>query len=285
MEAHMIESFSRSLVSGDVAYIDLKATIEPTVFHENMGRIVKDFNDIEGIDVVDYFAISETWLSNFVDQKVQALHHLDPEDGMIDVAEGLSAKLRDSYDLKLKRTFKAHRSFPEELFEHIERKAEQYLTTAISNTEYRQYGTVILTSERYVKQQHNLVQRGTSAAHKQWAQLKENPGHELKFNIANVTADYAFFISLAKEKPIQKACEEHFWTVIASLEATSDAAFSTFWLERVESRVQIYSAGLTSISDLKPPRKPHPKRACPRLHHQSAQPAACPKPQSKEEHI
>lgn len=251
MEAHMIETFSRSLVSGDVAYIDLKATIEPAVFQENMGRIVKDFNDIEGIEVVDSFAISEPWLSKFVDQKVRALHYLDPEDGMIDIADGLSAKFQDSYDLNLKTTFKAHRSFPAELFAHIERKAETYLTTAISNTAYRQYGTVLLTDERYVKQQHNLLQRATSDAHKQWAQLKENPSHELKFNIANITADSPFFTSLAKEKPIHKACDEHFWTIIASLETNSDAALSTFWLERVECKVQLYNSGLASITDSK----------------------------------
>lgn len=249
MKAHMISTLSRPLVSGDIAYIDLKAAINRIIFSDDISGIAKDFNNIEGVEVVDYFAISESWLSKFVDRKLRTLHY--DEAGVADVAQDLTTKFCDSVDVNLQTTSEGHRPFPYNLSAHITRKAEQYLTAAVANANYRQFGTVVLTNDQYTNEQTHLLERAAEDATAQWQQLKANPSHELKFSIANITAEFTLHSSFAKEKPTQKACDEHFWSTIASLEGESDAAFSTFWLERVESRVQIYSAGLTSITDTK----------------------------------
>ncbi|KAH7405659.1 hypothetical protein DE146DRAFT_744022 [Phaeosphaeria sp. MPI-PUGE-AT-0046c] len=249
MRAHTISTLSRPLVSGDVAYIDLKAVMERSIFHDDIAGIAKDFNDIEGIEVVDYFAISETWLSKFIDQKLRALHY--QEVGLVDVAQGLTTKFRDSVDVNLHTTYENHRTFPEQLSAHIEHKAEQCLATASSNTNYHQFGTAVLTDEQYAKEQNHFLERAAEDANSQWQQLKSDPSHELKFAIADITSESNLHSSLAKEKTTQKACDEHFWNTISSLEASSDAAFSTFWLERVASRIQIYASGLAPIADPK----------------------------------
>jgi hypothetical protein len=248
MRAHIVEIWSRPLVSGEVPYVDLQALMAGNVTHDSVEDVVSDFKNLANVEVIESFAVSETWFSKLVDQKLQALHY--DEAGVVDIMQDLNGKLQKSED--------DQRRFPESLSGHVQRKAEQHLVDALTDktdSNYHRFGTVVLTSEQYTLEQNNLLELAKEDATSQWQQLTDNPDSEIKFNISNITQanpDKSFVhTSICKEKPMQKALDESFSTALTSLESQNEASFSTFWLDRVSSRTALYTAGLTSLSDPK----------------------------------
>jgi hypothetical protein len=248
MRAHIVDAWSHRLSSGELAYIDLQALMVDNVTHDSVEDITSDFKNSVAVEIVDSFAISLTWLTNFVDQKLQTLQH--DEAGVVDITEGLKENFRN--------TEHSHMRFPESLYGHLQRKAEQHLVAALTNktdSDYHCFGTVVLTSEQYAAEQKNMLDLAKEDAAAQWQQLKDNPDHEIKFilsNIAQADPSKAFIhTSISKERSILKSLEESFSAAITSLESENDIAFSTFWLDRVSSRISLYTKGLTSISDTK----------------------------------
>jgi hypothetical protein len=154
----------------------------------------------------------------------------------VDVAQNLNEKFQT--------TEHGHRRFPESLYGHLQGKAEEYLVAALrdnTNSDYHRFGTVVLTSEQYTAEQNDMLDLAKENAAAQWKHVQDNPDHEIRFTLSNIT----------QEKPIQKALEESFSTALASLESDNETAFSTFWLDRVSSRISLYTTGLTNVSDQK----------------------------------
>jgi hypothetical protein len=248
MKAHVIKAWSHRLSSGELAYIDLQVLMVDNVTHESVDDITRDFDNMAAVEVVESFAISLTWITKFVGQKLQALQQ--NEAGVVDIAEGLNEKFQ--------HTERGHRKFPESLYGHLQRKAEQHLDAALKNqagSGYHRLGTVVLTSEQYVAEQESMLDLAKEDAAAQWQQLKDNPDHEIKFILSKITqtSPSKSFVhtSISKERSIQKSLEESFSAALTTLEAENDTAFSTFWLDRVSSRMSLYTTGLTSISDAK----------------------------------
>jgi hypothetical protein len=248
MKAHIVDSWSHRLSSGDLAYVDLQALMVGNVTHDSLDDIIRDFESLGACEVVESFAISLTWFTKFIDQKLRALHH-DGAD-VVDVAQNLNEKFQT--------TEHGHRRFPESLYGHLQGKAEEYLVAALrdnTNSDYHRFGTVVLTSEQYTAEQNDMLDLAKENAAAQWKHVQDNPDHEIRFTLSNITQanPSKTFIhnSLAKEKPIQKALEESFSTALASLESDNETAFSTFWLDRVSSRISLYTTGLTNVSDQK----------------------------------
>jgi hypothetical protein len=246
MKAHIVDSWSHRLSSGDLAYVDLQALMVGNVTHDSLEDIIRDFESLKACEVVESFAISLTWFTKFIDQKLRALHH--DEADVVDVAQNLSEKLQT--------TENGHRRFPESLYGHIQRKAEQILVAVLQYETFpdcHRFGTVVLTSEQYAAEQNNMADLAKEDATAQWQQLKDVPDYDIKFNLSNITqanpSKTFIYTSLAKEKPIQKALEESFSATFVTLESDNETAFSTFWLDRVSSRISLYTTGLTSISD------------------------------------
>jgi hypothetical protein len=248
MRAHIVNAWSHRLSSGELAYVDLQALMVDNVTHDSVEDITREIENLAPVEVVDSFAISSTWLTKFVDQKLQALQK--DEAGVVDIAECLKKNFRN--------TEHGHRRFPETLYGHLQRKAEQHLVAALTNktdSHYHCFGTVVLTSEQYAAEQKNMLDLAQEDAAAQWQQLKDNPDHEIKFILSNIVqADpsKAFIhTSISKERSVQKSLEESFSTDLTRLESENDIAFSMSWLDRVSSRISLYTTGLTSISDTK----------------------------------
>jgi hypothetical protein len=245
MKQHIFNDWSGPLLSGETAYRDIRSLDPGHVVYTNIDEALKDLKSLPGIDVVDSFAVSDIWLFKLVDSRVQTLH--SGEVGIIDIAQDLNEHLQSGKE--------GDKSLPESLYDHFERKAEQYLATALSqkiDTELHRLSTIVLTNEQYTIEQNKLLDQASEGAISQWQQVKENPNHEIKFTMSsNANHGSTIQAALAKEKRIQKACDERFSATIASLESENETAFATFWLDRVSSRVHIYAEGLNSISDSK----------------------------------
>jgi hypothetical protein len=243
-----IKEWSEPLTSGEIAYIDLQSLMADNVTHKTIEDVLSDFKSLPQVEVVDYFAISETWFSSFIKQELQSLH--DEGNGVLDISHHLNEEIKSPSEGSSK--------LPNSVYEHLERKAEQHLIDALSQMidhSHHRFRTIVLTDDQYRLEQRNLIERAEGEAASQWQKLKESPDHDIKFTIANISTatpnKAALYEALLKDKSIQKACDEHFWASIASLEAENDSAFTTFWSDRVDSKLNIYAEGLTSITDTK----------------------------------
>jgi hypothetical protein len=244
MRRRVFEDWNAPLLSGEIAYADLQSLVTDHPVYDSISEAISDFKKLADIEVVDTFALSEPWFSNLANKNIQALDQ--GETGVIDVLHDLKSNFQSSK--------KGQRSFPESLYGHVERKAEQNLVATLAkktNVDYR-FGPLVLTKEQYIIEQDKLLDLAAGNANAQWDQLKENAPHEIKFAMSNIAdTNHPTQGSLAKDKKTQKACDERFWSTISSLEAENEFAFATYWTDRVTSRVHIYTEGLNSISDTK----------------------------------
>ena len=238
-----------ALRSNNLAYLDLQTILgQNRGLYDIMEDVLASFRNAPEVEIIDTFALSEEWFSELMDSKLQALQN--DESGAIDVMEG--------FDKKVQNTMPGHRRYPESLFGHIHRKAEQYVDNALaqrSDWKYHHFGSVVLTDARFENEREALIASAGQHAASQWQQLKDGTGLDLKFSFPDPPNDSAtqrtIYEALSKEKSVQKAAEEKFWASIAELEAQNESDFALFWIERVDSRVHSYNDGLTSIEDQK----------------------------------
>ncbi|KAF1913478.1 hypothetical protein BDU57DRAFT_456181 [Ampelomyces quisqualis] len=248
MRMGKVKEWSEPLLSGEIAYVDLQYFMKDNVTHESIEDVLSDFRGLPEVDIVDHFAISDAWILNFVNKRLQALHN--EQDGVLDISYHLNEELQS--------TGKGCSKLPESLYGHLDRKAEEHLIDALSQNndhDYHRFGTIILTKEQYRVEQDKLVTQAQEAATFQWQQLNDSADHEIKLTITTISTATPHKASvheaILKEKSIQKACDEHFWTSIASLEAENESSFAKFWSDRVDSRINMYAEGLRSITDTK----------------------------------
>tara|TARA_R110002003_G_scaffold122_7_gene11054 strand:- start:5260 stop:6717 length:1458 start_codon:yes stop_codon:yes gene_type:complete len=258
LRANNVQSWAMRLLSGELAYIDLEVLLQYwRSIYDSIDGVLSDFRALEGVEVVETFALSERWISKLVDSSLRALHY--SAIGATDVAKDLGEKIQHGQLWALAPGSKGpdeHRKFPERLYGHMERKVEQYIDAALVQkpyTEYHRFGTIVLTAEQYVNEREKLLESAKHSAATQWEKLQQNPEHELKLTSASTPNTSALSISihaaLLKEKPTQKACDDHFWSAIAAFEAHNESSFAPHWSDRVLARTHIYNAGLTAIAD------------------------------------
>ncbi|KAH3943615.1 hypothetical protein HBH98_028480 [Parastagonospora nodorum] len=245
MRQRVFQEWSDLLSSGEIAYVDIEPLVSDHAVYDSTSDAINDFKKLTDVEIVDEFAISEAWFSNFVKDKLRVIQKEDMWG--VDIANGLSERVKSST--------KSKRSMPESLYSHIQRKAEQHLTTALtqrSNDDHRRYGMLVLTAEGYRGEECTLSSQASNNAERQWAHLKCNPADDIKFSMNNIILpNNAVQAALANDKALAKTCERSFWATIQSLETLNEADFATYWTDRVTSRLEIYTIGLESIPDLK----------------------------------
>ncbi|KAH3920746.1 hypothetical protein HBH56_009280 [Parastagonospora nodorum] len=245
MRQRVFQEWSDLLSSGEIAYVDIEPLVSDHAVYDSTSEAINDFKKLTDVEIVDEFAISEAWFSNFVKDKLQVIQKEDMWG--VDIANGLSERVKSST--------KSKRSMPESLYNHIQRKAEQHLTTALtqrSNDDHRRYGMLVLTAEGYRGEECTLSSQASKNAERQWAYLKCNPAGDIKFLMNNIILpNNAIQAALANDKALAKTCERSFWATIQSLETLDEADFATYWTDRVTSRLEMYTTGLESIPDLK----------------------------------
>jgi hypothetical protein len=149
--------------------------------------------------------------------------------------------------------------FPTDCHKELIDTVEQQIGTTYKQqkpmSKLHRAGDLIITEAIFERERGVLLDLAKMHATKQWSQLKENPDKDLKFQMSDIISilpsEQPVLSVIVKEKPIEKAVDERYWSEIASLESTNEAEFSTFWNERVASRVQIYTQGLQTVEDAK----------------------------------
>ncbi|KAI8937474.1 hypothetical protein NX059_005192 [Plenodomus lindquistii] len=224
------------LKSGKLAFVDLLAFREdfPELYSsiEDARQHVQSASDAE---VIDTFAIPRTKRSNLTEACIQSL----AEEGRVDLAHIL-ANFPGSLQSRL---------LPE-LVRDIDAKYQTGHGTPVQRV-----GDFLLKPESYESERRVLLDYADVDAGLQWQRLRENPESEVKFSLSNIVAmitkEQQVLATMIKEKAIEKAIEERFWASISQHEAEIEAQFSDFWVERVQSRCQIYQNGLDAVQDEK----------------------------------
>lgn len=125
----------------------------------------------------------------------------------------------------------------------------------LSESKPYRVGDFILTGEYREKERAALLELAKNDASTQWQQLRDDPSKEIKFSSANIAGSIpnkkAIQRILIKEKLVEKALDEQFWSMVSEQESQNEADFSTFWLERVVSRCYVYNEGLSPVEDQK----------------------------------
>ncbi|KAF1841360.1 uncharacterized protein K460DRAFT_344011 [Cucurbitaria berberidis CBS 394.84] len=233
---HKRDAIIDDLQSGALAYLNLQSFWKdfPELFAtgEEAHGYVQNLSEVQ---IMDAFAVSSIRILNLEKECVQILR----EEGCVDlthIAEG----------------------FPEGLRGRIAHKVEQnILVTFEQESEPKPYriGDFMVTATHRDEERAALLGYATLDASAQWQQLQDSPGKEVKFSLSNITAmitnKHPLQSALAKDKLLEKALDEQFWSTISKQEIQNESEFSTFWLDRVVARCHVYNEGLGAVQDQK----------------------------------
>jgi hypothetical protein len=225
------------LLSGEAPYFDLQSALkESPEIYDSIEDVRSAFVVQPELEVFDTFAISEPWTKQYVHKSLQDLHHT----GIINIAKQLREK------------------FPASLHDHVVRRVEKLLVAAIkekSAFNIQCIGGFILTEEQYSIVKEALLEHAKESAVLQWQQLKDSPEAEIKFDISiitrMVTDDRPLLVELIRERSVERAAEEKYWSEIGEQETQNEIEFAAFWSDRVVSRTTVYNKGLAAIEDAK----------------------------------
>jgi hypothetical protein len=150
-------------------------------------------------------------------------------------------------------------SFPTDCHRELFDTVEQQICTMYKQqkpmSNLHRVGDFIITEATFDREKGILLDLAKTHAIKQWTQMKEDPDKDPKFQMSDIISilpsEQPVLSVIAKEKPTEKVVDEQYWSEIASLETMNEAEFSTFWNERVVSRVMIYTQGLQVVEDAK----------------------------------
>ncbi|CAO2657746.1 Nn.00g038720.m01.CDS01 [Neocucurbitaria sp. VM-36] len=224
------------LHSGALAYVNLQD------FWKDFPELFATLEDVHGyfqrlskIEIMDAFAVSTVRISSLVRQFVQMLQ----EDGYINLTH-------------------VSQDFPESLRDRVAQNIERNIfATFEESSEPKPYrvGDFMLTEAHRDKERAVLLEHAKADASAQWQQLKDNFRKELKFNSSNITAvnknENSLQSFLVKEKVVERALDEQFWSTVSERETQNEVEFSKFWLERAVSRCHVYNEGLSTVEDQK----------------------------------
>jgi hypothetical protein len=230
-------AWASRLLSGEAPYFDLQVALkESPEIYDSIDEVRSAFVVQPELEVFDSFAISESWTMQYVHKSLQDLHHM----GIINIAQQLREK------------------FPASLHDHMVHRVEKLLIAAAKEKpalNIQCTGGFILTEQQYGIEKEALLEHARKSAVFQWQQFKDSPEAEMKFDISSITSkvadDRPFLVELIKDRSVERAAEEKYWSEIAQQETQNEIDFATFWSDRVDSRTIVYHEGLAAIEDAK----------------------------------
>ncbi|KAJ4413260.1 hypothetical protein N0V91_000234 [Didymella pomorum] len=221
-----------SLQSGKIAYIDLHDFQEdnPTIY-ETVEETKKHLESTPGIELVETFAISDAWISNFSKECVSSI----ARDGDVDFGQPVIS------------------NFPDSIYHYILDKVEQAIRDMSPGT--HRAGDTLLSEDSFSRHRNILLDLVRADAASQWQRRKEDPNIDDKYLLSTtfyqILEDNPVLQNLIKERALEREFDEAFSTRISELEKQNEADFADFWTDRVVTRVSIYSEGLATVEDEK----------------------------------
>ncbi|KAG9378584.1 hypothetical protein A1F94_010353 [Pyrenophora tritici-repentis] len=236
-----------SLQSGALAYLDLqKFASDYPDFFSTYKDAVSHFQNLPNITVLDTFAVSKPWTTQI---QQDCIRILEQEGSTLDVTEVIGSRL------------------PASIVETVSSQSKDAIISALSQRPPGQriirVGHLILTETRRDGAIDELATYATQDAHSQWQTLLNDPtttnntttAPDPKYSrdrIRNLIPPSGLVQRLLlATKPVDKALEETFYNTLAPLETANEEDFATYWSDRCLARYNIYSTGLTGVSDPK----------------------------------
>ncbi|EDU49876.1 predicted protein [Pyrenophora tritici-repentis Pt-1C-BFP] len=236
-----------SLQSGALAYLDLqKFASDYPDFFSTYKDAVSHFQNLPNITVLDTFAVSKPWTTQI---QQDCIRILEQEGSTLDVTEVIGSRL------------------PASIVETVSSQSKDAIISALSQKPPGQriirVGHLILTETRRDGAIDELATYATQDAHSQWQTLLNDPtttnntttAPDPKYSrdrIRNLIPPSGLVQRLLlATKPVDKALEETFYNTLAPLETANEEDFATYWSDRCLARYNIYSTGLTGVSDPK----------------------------------
>ncbi|KAF2877093.1 hypothetical protein BDV95DRAFT_558459 [Massariosphaeria phaeospora] len=225
------------LQNGDIPYlaIDTLSKQFPGL-HPSPEAVKQHLSAFSEIYLNTSYAISQPWFSHRADDCVRTLNKYGHADSKTEIEE----------------------TFPEDQRMESLARLEKHIITAYaqgSDEQLRNLGRFILTASKYNDEQNLLLNTGKTVAANHWQRLGDAPDKEIRFQIADVVAllpsDQPLIQALLQTKDMEKMVEEHYWSAIKDMESQNEARFSSYWAERVVSRVRNYTKGLDAVDEVK----------------------------------
>lgn len=224
------------LSSGKLTFVDLVAFQRDfPEFYSTVSDASQHIQSAVEVDIIDAFAISKAKRLHVAKACTESL----AGEGRVDLAHVLN-------------------DFPKSLGSRLLPEIAHDINTAYQDEHGAlavRVGDFLLKPESYESERRVLLDYADVEAGLQWQQLQEHPEREVKYNLSNIvgliTKEQLILSNLIKEKAVEKAVEERFWTSISQQEAQMEAQFSKFWTERVQSKCQVYNDGLDKVADEK----------------------------------
>ncbi|KAF1947157.1 hypothetical protein EJ02DRAFT_449747 [Clathrospora elynae] len=228
------DAVTSDLQSGALAYLNLREFLNdfPELFssYEDVHRYFEHLSDVT---MMDWFAVSSVWMSKHEEDCVRILE----QDGYVDTSQ--------RFDMKL----------PDSLRDRVAQKAEQSIFATFEQRPQHKLcrvGSLVLTERRRNEERDTLIDHAKVDAAAQWQQLKDDAQKQIKFSLTSIAAMLSkepIQAALIKEKGVEKALDEQFWTAVCDNETRNEAGLSAFWIDRVASRCHIYNEGMGEVQD------------------------------------
>jgi hypothetical protein len=229
------------LQSGALAYLDLQkfASEFPELF-PTYQDVSSHFQQLSGIDVIDSFAVSQTWVSSLEQDCVRIL---EQEGCTLDVAQAIGSRL------------------PPSILDTVAARAKDSIVAHFSENSQGpkivRIGPLILTETRRDGALDELAGYAKEDAKAQWQNLQDDPtrAEDIKFTRDRIKAMIPptglVQRLLLDQRPVEKTLEEHFLSTLSAFEIPNEEDFATYWTDRLLTRYTIYATALTSLTDQK----------------------------------
>lgn len=116
-------------------------------------------------------------------------------------------------------------------------------------------GESLLSEDSYSRHRGILLDLAKADAASQWHRIQEAPRTDSRFSLSStfyqLLEDNPILQNLIKERALERAIDDAFSAKISELEKQNEVDFANFWIDRVSTRVAIYSEGLTRVEDQK----------------------------------
>ncbi|OAL57094.1 hypothetical protein IQ07DRAFT_627009 [Pyrenochaeta sp. DS3sAY3a] len=227
----------KDLRDGAVAYLNLHALVEKSPHLFATVEDARNFiaSESSSVEFMDSIAVSNNRVSKLAQESLQILQ----TNGCVHLNHVLQ-------------------HFPNTLHDRIAQQVEQIIQDNQKQnlpTQKFKLGDFITTQEQFDKAQTALLDLAKIDAAAQFLQLRDSPGKEVKFSLSDITARISdgdpFQLDLVKEKATERLLDEQFWVTVSEHEAQNESDFSVFWVERVVSRLHIYTKGLIAVTEPK----------------------------------
>lgn len=255
-----VHRWVRDLHSQELAYVDLRIVLEQNSgLWDSVQEVGNAFESLYspnarlGVQVIGSFALSASWLRDFVTSQLRALGQKSKQSP----DENCAIDIVDEFYKHVQNTMPGHSPFleslREEAWEEIRVRVENGMR--VEKGDYRMIGRIVTTQVELDKAHDVLLLRAGEDATTQWEKLKADPNFDLKSDVSNIAKaigiEEHIYNPLLADTSSRKALEEKFKASVADLETQNESDFAALWTDRVDLRIAIYNQGLSSIEDKK----------------------------------